>query len=55
MQSVKHPVLKDVVLIGAGHAHVAVLRMFAMAPLQGARFTLITREVHSPYRACCQD
>jgi selenide,water dikinase len=49
MQSVKHPVLKDVVLIGAGHAHVAVLRMFAMAPLQGARFTLITREVHSPY------
>ena len=49
MQSVTHPVVKDVVLIGAGHAHVAVLRMFAMAPLQGARFTLITREVHTPY------
>src|SRR5271166_1012825 len=49
MQSVMHPVLKDVVLIGAGHAHVAVLRMFGMAPLPGARFTLITREVHSPY------
>jgi selenide, water dikinase len=49
MQPVMHPVLKDVVLIGAGHAHVAVLRMFAMAPLPGARFTLITREVHSPY------
>jgi len=49
MQSVTHPVVKDVVLIGAGHAHVAVLRMFAMAPLQGVRFTLITREVHTPY------
>src|SRR5260370_13377009 len=49
MQPVMHPVVKDVVLIGAGHAHVAVLRMFAMAPLPGARFTLITREVHSPY------
>jgi selenide,water dikinase len=44
-----NPVLKDVVLIGAGHAHVTVLRMFGMAPLVGARFTLITREVHTPY------
>src|SRR5713226_9044113 len=49
MQGVKHPVVKDVVLIGAGHAHVAVLRMFGMAPLPGARLTLITREVHTPY------
>jgi selenide, water dikinase len=43
------PVLKDVVLLGAGHAHVGVLRMFAMDPLPGLRFTLITREVHTPY------
>src|SRR5262245_4867573 len=45
----KGPVIKDVVLVGAGHAHVALLRMFGMDPLPGVRFTLITREVHTPY------
>jgi selenide,water dikinase len=49
LQSSAHPIIKDVVLIGAGHAHVAVLRMFGMAPLPGVRLTLITREVHTPY------
>ena len=49
MQRSTVPVVKDVVLVGAGHAHVTVLRQFAMAPQPGVRLTLITREVHTPY------
>ena len=49
MQGLTQPILKDVVLVGAGHAHVAVLRMFGMKPIPGVRFTLISRELHTPY------
>src|SRR5919109_2948888 len=49
MQSSQTPVLKDVVLVGAGHSHVRVLRMFGMDPMPGVRLTLITRQVHTPY------
>ena len=49
MKDMGQPVIKDVVLVGAGHAHVGVLRKFGMKPIPGVRFTLITREVHTPY------
>ena len=49
MKSPSTPILKDVVLVGAGHAHVGVLRQFGMTPMPGVRFTLITRQVDTPY------
>src|ERR687888_584573 len=49
MKAAGHPVLKDVVLVGAGHSHVTVLRMFGMKPIPGVRLTLISRQVHTPY------
>src|SRR5277367_4768368 len=39
----------DIVLLGAGHAHVEVLRRFAMQRQPGVRLTLISREPETPY------
>jgi selenide,water dikinase len=43
------PVETDIVLLGAGHAHVEVLRRFAIRPEPGVRLTLIGREPETPY------
>ncbi len=43
------PITTDIVLVGAGHAHVEVLRRFAMRPEPGIRLTLIGREPETPY------
>ncbi len=41
---------QDIVLVGGGHAHVAVLRSFGMQPLPGVRLTLVTPSAHTAYR-----
>jgi selenide,water dikinase len=44
-----YPQLRDLVLIGGGHSHALVLRMWAMDPLPGTRLTLINPDPAAPY------
>ncbi len=43
------PIQHDLVLIGGGHAHIEVLRRYAMRPQPGVRVTMISREIETPY------
>ncbi|MGH1371642.1 selenide, water dikinase SelD [Planktotalea sp.] len=43
------PLTRDLVLVGGGHAHALLLKMWAMAPLAGARLTVINPAPIAPY------
>ncbi|SMX44944.1 selenide, water dikinase SelD [Actibacterium lipolyticum] len=43
------PLTRDLVLIGGGHTHALVLRMWGMNPLPGTRLTLINPGPTAPY------
>jgi len=42
-------IYQDLVLIGGGHAHAQVIKMWGMQPLAGVRLTLISPQVQTPY------
>jgi selenide,water dikinase len=43
------PITRDIVLVGGGHSHALVLRMWGMNPLPGVRLTLISPEPVAAY------
>lgn len=49
MQQKIQPLVKKLVLIGGGHSHAIVLRMFGMKPLPGVHLTLISPALDTPY------
>lgn len=49
MHDPRLPLTHDLVLVGGGHAHALVLRKWAMAPLPGARVTVINPGPTAPY------
>jgi selenide,water dikinase len=49
MRGAPLPLSRDLVLVGGGHAHALVLRMWGMEPLPGARLTVIDPNPVAPY------
>ena len=47
MQS--NPATHDVVLVGAGHTNMHIVRMFRMNPIRGVRLTVISPTGKAPY------
>lgn len=45
----EEPIIKDLVLLGGGHAHAVALLKFASNPIAGLRITLINRGALTPY------
>ncbi|MFW5881921.1 MAG: FAD-dependent oxidoreductase, partial [Roseicyclus sp.] len=43
------PIVKELVLVGGGHAHALVLRHWGMAPVPGVRLTLVNPDPAAPY------
>ena len=43
------PIKGELVLIGGGHAQVALLKSLAMKPIEGLRTTLVTRDIDTAY------
>ncbi|MEC7210909.1 MAG: selenide, water dikinase SelD [Pseudomonadota bacterium] len=43
------PITGELVLVGGGHAQVALLKSLAMKPVEGLRTTLISRDIDTPY------
>ncbi len=48
-QSVGVPIAQDLVLVGGGHSHAIVLRLWGMNPVPGVRLILISDGADTPY------
>lgn len=40
---------QDLVLVGGGHSHLAVIKQLGMHPIPGLQVTVVSKDVHTPY------